>query len=337
MTGNAAAGVNDQVLAFVPTVPMRPNATYTLVVSNVFDLAGNAAVGQPYLATFATLDTIGPTITNLFLLSGHPPYAGATVPVEADLAGLESNATVSFTQDFTPIGTATNPPFQINVKMPQSGATTIRATATDQYGNSGQFVSLVLNVQSNLPPTLQFSLLTPASGPAPSGSFVLATVTAIPEAGVAIAQLKGYVGGAASGTLVTTNGSQLSVQGTIPATAVAGQMVEIYASATDILGDSSGQRSLAIPVSDGTPPTLAILAPASNAVVSVNQPLELLLQVSDNSTNVALSLTLSGGITATQSVALALAPNTPATNSFIVPLTGAPTGGQTVTRRGGRD
>ena len=160
---------------------------------------------------------------------------------------------------------------------------------------------------------------------------MLATVTAIPEAGVAIAQLKGYVGGAASGTLVTTNGSQLSVQGTIPATAVAGQMVEIYASATDILGDSSGQRSLAIPVSDGTPPTLAILAPASNAVVSVNQPLELLLQVSDNSTNVALSLTLSGGITATQSVALALAPNTPATNSFIVPLTGAPTGGQTVT------
>ena len=162
VTGNAAAGVNDQVLAFVPTVPMRPNATYTLVVSNVFDLAGNAAVGQPYLATFATLDTIGPTITNLFLLSGHPPYAGATVPVEADLAGLESNATVSFTQDFTPIGTATNPPFQINVKMPQSGATTIRATATDQYGNSGQFVSLV--TERAIEPAAHAAILAPDPG-----------------------------------------------------------------------------------------------------------------------------------------------------------------------------
>ena len=51
----------------------------------------------------------------------------------------------------------------------------------------------------------------------------------------------------------------------------------------------------------------------------------------DNSSNVTLSLTLSGGITATQGVALALTPNTPITNVFTVSLAGAPTGGQTVT------
>ncbi|MGA2656274.1 MAG: LamG-like jellyroll fold domain-containing protein [Verrucomicrobiota bacterium] len=329
--GSAAAGVDGQVLAFVPTAPLLPNATYTLTVSNVFDLAGNPAVGQPYIATFATLDTIGPTITNLFLVSGHPPYAGATVPVEADLAGSQPGAIVSFTQDFNPIGTATNPPFQINVKLPLAGSTTIRAIPTDQYGNSGQFVPLVLTVQSNQPPTVQISRVSPTNGPAPSGSAVIADVTAIPESGIAIARLSAYVGGAAAGTLATTNGTQLRVQGLVSATAVAGQLVEIYASATDILGDSSGQQSLAIPVSDGTPPTLAILAPASNTVLSVDQPLDLQMQVSDNSSNVTISLTLSGGIIATQSVALVLTPNTPITNVFTVSLAGAPTAGQTIT------
>ncbi len=329
--GSAAAGVDDQVLAFVPTVPLLPNATYTLTVSNVFDLAGNAAAGQPYIATFATLDTIGPTITNLHLVSGHPPYAGASVPVEADLAGNVPAATVTFTQDFTPIGTATNPPFQISVKLPLTGSTTIRAIPTDQYGNNGQFVPLVITVQSNTPPTVQFSLLSPTNGPVPSGSTVIAEVTALPESGIAVAQLKAYVGGAATGALATTNGTNLQVTGTVLADAVPGQQVEIYASATDVLGDSSGQQSFAISVSDGTPPTVAIIAPVSNAVVSVTQPLNLQVVVSDNSSNVTLGLTLSGGFAATRSVALTLTPNTPTTNVFTVPLTGAPTGGQIIT------
>ena len=301
VSGSTSVGVNGQVLAFVPTVLLLPNSTYTLTVSNVFDLAGNAAVGQPYIATFATLDTIGPTITNLYLLSGHPPFAGAIVPVEADLAGNEPGATVSFTQDFIPIGTATNLPFQINVKLPLSGSTTIRAISTDQYGNNGQFVPLVIAVQSNQPPMVEFTLVSPTNGPLPSGSMVVADVTALPETGIAIGQLNAYVGGAATGTLATTNGTQLRVQGLVSPNAVAGQFVEIYASVTDILGDSSGQQSLAIPVSDGTPPTLAILAPASNAVVSVTQPLSLQVQVSDNSSNVnlALTLVLSGGLSAT--------------------------------------
>ncbi|MDH7501179.1 MAG: Ig-like domain-containing protein, partial [Verrucomicrobiota bacterium] len=54
--GAGAVGVDGRVLSFVPADLLKPNASYTLTVSNVFDLAGNRATGEPFVATFATLD-----------------------------------------------------------------------------------------------------------------------------------------------------------------------------------------------------------------------------------------------------------------------------------------
>src|SRR6185503_8403740 len=100
--GTASVGVNGQVLSFVPTGELEPNRTYTITVSNVFDLAGNRAAGEPFTATFNTLDTIGPTIATLRIASNAAPVANRTVFLEALLATNEPGTTVRFTRDFAP-------------------------------------------------------------------------------------------------------------------------------------------------------------------------------------------------------------------------------------------
>jgi len=329
VSGSAALGINGQVMSFVPTVYLLPNATYSMVISNVFDLAGNRATGDPFRSTFATIDTIGPVIASLRLATNAVATGGATVPVVATLATNETGASVRFTQDFNPVGSATNVPYQVLVQLPRSGSTTIRAIATDQYGNDGQVVQLVITVAPPKPPAVQFTLVSPTNPPVPSGSALVVAVSASGDA--AISNLTAVIAGPASGAVVSTNGSSLLVEGVVSNTAVAGQQVQVLAQATDVLGVSSGEQPFDVLVSDGTPPALALLSPTNGAVIPAGPSFGLAVQVSDNSSNVTLSLTLSGGITATQGVALALTPNTPITNVFTVSLAGAPTGGQTVT------
>ncbi|HLH54539.1 MAG TPA: carboxypeptidase regulatory-like domain-containing protein, partial [Verrucomicrobiae bacterium] len=77
VAGASALGLNGQVISFVPTVNLQPNASYSMVISNVIDLAGNRATGEPFRSTFATIDTIGPVIASLQIASNTPPAAGA--------------------------------------------------------------------------------------------------------------------------------------------------------------------------------------------------------------------------------------------------------------------
>jgi hypothetical protein len=327
--GTPGIGINGQVLSFVPTVNLLPNTFYSVVVSNVIDLAGNRATGEPFIANFATIDTIGPVIASLQIVSNVPPAAGAVVPVVATLQANEVGASVRFTQDFNPAGTATNSPFVTMIQLPRSGSTTVRAIATDQYGNDGQVVQLVINVRQPLPPTIQFTLLSPTNTPVPSGSPVTVGVNATGD--TVISNLSAVFVGAVNGPLVKTNGGNLIAQGVISNTAVAGQPIEVLAQAIDNLGLSSGQQAFVLPVSDGTPPTLAILNPTNFAHLAAGASFPLTTVLSDNSSNLTLGLSLSGAFSSTQSVALALTPNVSKTNILNVPLIGAPTNGGLLT------
>jgi hypothetical protein len=324
--GSAALGINGQVMSFVPTVYLQPNAAYSMVISNVFDLSGNRAVGDPFTSSFATIDTIGPVIASLLLASNAVPTGGATVAVVATLATNEIGASVRFTQDFNPIGSTTNVPYQVLVQLPRSGSTTIRAIATDQYGNDGQVVQLVITVAPPQPPTVQFTLVSPTNGVVPTGSSVVVDVTATSDAG--ISNFTALAGGAATGPLLTTNGAHLRVQGFVPTNAIAGQDVQIFAQVTDNLGLSSGQQVFRLPTLDATPPGLVILGPTNNAVFNSGALLNLAVLASDNSSNITLGLTIFGSVTFTQTLAVALVPNTPLTNVFALALTNAsPLGG----------
>jgi len=324
--GTASVGVNGQVLSFVPAAELLPNATYTLIASNIFDLAGNRAAGEPFTARFATLDTLGPGIATLQLASNAVPVAGATVWVEAILDSTnEPGASVRFTQDFNPIGADTNAPFQVQVQLPLEGTTTIRAIATDRFGNDGPVAELVIVVEPRQPPTVQITLLSPTNGLVLSGSAVIAQVNALGHGGPF--QITAIVAGAATGALATATGTVLTVEGFVPGTATAQDTVLVLAQATDPFGLSSGQQVLTLPIFDATPPALAILSPANEADLPPDQPLALELRVSDNSSNVALEVVITGSLQATQRVSLTLVPNAPTTNFVTIPLTDAPTNG----------
>ncbi|MGH7971867.1 MAG: hypothetical protein ACREIC_24400, partial [Limisphaerales bacterium] len=118
------------------------------------------------------------------------------------------------------------------------------------------------------------------------------------------------------------------VQSQVPSTAQAGHKIQITSEAVDSLGRSSGVQVFTLDVSDGTPPSIAILGPPENTRLTPSVPLDLTVRASDNSTNVSLNLALSGSLVATQMISMALAPNTPVTNLFIAPLSNAfPSGG----------
>ena len=149
-------------------------------------------------------------------------------------------------------------------KLPASGSTTFRAIATDQYGTDGQVTQLVVTVQMPQPPTLHFTLVSPTNGVVPDGTSVIVDVTATADTG--ISNFSAVAGGAATGPLLSTNGTHLRVTGFVPTNAVAGQPVQIFAQVTDDLGLSSGQQVFSLPTRDTLAPTLAILAPTNNAV-----------------------------------------------------------------------
>ncbi len=295
VAGEAAVGVNNRVLSFLPAADLQPNATYTLSVSNVFDIAGNRAAAEPFVLTFNTLDTVGPTIASLQIASNALPVAGATVLIEALISGDEPNASVRFTRDFVPVGTATNVPFRVPVTLPASGSTTVRAIATDQYGNDGPFAELVITVQPPKPPTVQVTLVSPAAEPIPSGSTVIVNVTATGD--TAITNLTALVGGAANGILVTTNAATLQAQGVVTTNSGFGQVVRVFVQATDSLGLTTGQQSFDFAVLDATPPQVGIIAPAAQSVFEPGSTLPLSLQLADNFSVTEVSVTVAGAFT----------------------------------------
>lgn len=510
VAGTASLGINGQVLTFEPTVDLLPNAVYSIAISNVYDLAGNYAVGQPYLATFATLVTVGPSIASLQIASNAVPFAGSTIPVIAVLATNKAGDTVAFTQDFNAIGTVSNAPYQIMVTLPSTGSTTIRAIPTDQYGNAGQYVSLTIPVQFPAPPTVAFAgtfddglgqplrtnywtmtqttpglysvtfsnwlmnlawaqtgnvgglqnvgpsltlsnvggpvtgdfsvqtsftnaalpgpgldqvqlnvefqdgsvfldVLDNVSGgeahvwtgsangsisytntygtfrvarangvltgyvngvplysesntnavtsiqlvlqnnnapsdptavsfydfaltgasvqsqPAPPGSLVAVEVNAITP--TSLSNFTAIVGGAASGSLASTNGHQLLALGYVPTNATPYQPVQVFAQVTDGLGQSSGQSVLTIPVVDTVAPTLTILSPANESHPASGPSFNVTSVVSDNSSNVTLSLAVTGSFAYSELIPVTLTPNVSTTNVLTVPLAAAPTNG----------
>ncbi|HAV63463.1 MAG TPA: hypothetical protein DCY13_13985, partial [Verrucomicrobiales bacterium] len=302
VAGTTSVGVDGRVLSFVPTDLLKPNTSYTLTVNNVLDLAGNRATNEPYVATFATLDTIGPAIATLRIGDGLTPLAGRMVPVEAVLAVAEPGVNVRFTQDFNPAGSTTNVPYRRSITLPLTGSTTVRAIATDRFGNDGPFAELVISVQANQPPTIQFTRVTPISGSAPSGSFVAVDVTANDDS--AIGELRAIVAGIGAGNLASTNSNRLRVQGFVSAQAGPGSQVQIFADAKDDIGQSSGQQVFTLPISDGTKPTLAVNSPAAQSTIQPGATVPVTLQLNDNFGVSRVDLAVTGAFTTAVQTAL---------------------------------
>ncbi|HSH14854.1 MAG TPA: Ig-like domain-containing protein, partial [Verrucomicrobiae bacterium] len=181
-------------------------------------------------------------------------------------------------------------------------STTVRAIATDRFGNDGPFAELVITVLANQPPSIQFTRITPASGNAPSGSFVAVDVTAADDSGVA--ELRAIVAGIGAGDLAKTNATKLRVQGFVSTAAGPGQQVQIFAEAIDTIGQSSGQQVFALDISDGTKPTLAVTSPPAQSTIDPGATVPLTLQLNDNFGVSRVDLNVTGAFTSTVQSAL---------------------------------
>src|SRR5439155_6369581 len=67
-------------------------------------------------------------------------------------------------QDLQPVGFATNAPYRVNVQLPTSGKTTVRAIATDRFNNDGPVAELLVTVVSNQPPSVVLLRGNPSTG-----------------------------------------------------------------------------------------------------------------------------------------------------------------------------
>jgi hypothetical protein len=310
----------------VPLAAAPTNGGPITAAITATDAAGNSTV---VAHTFWLPNTLGPAIASMLIASNVPPLAGSNVPVVAILASNAPGDTVAFSENGALLGVATNSPYQILIQLPTNGSATISAVASDQFGNVGVPATLTINVVSNLLPSVQFVRISPASGPVPSDSSFEVEVNASGNGDVF--DITASVGGAANSASFQSTGTTLLVTGAVPPTAIAGQHVQITAEAVDALGRSTGPQVLELTVSDGTPPTLAILAPPENAQVTPGETLPITVFVGDNSSNVTLVCSVvSTAFSNTQTTAVSLTPNVPATNVITVALPNAPTNGSPI-------
>src|SRR5262249_51439567 len=126
----------------------------------------------------------GPSISSLRIADGVSPVAGGTIQLEAALASSEPGASVVFTQDFNPLGTADTLPFRVSLTLPTAGSTTFRAFAIDRFGNHGTNATLAINVVPNQPPVASLKRGTPVSGTLANGQPFTLQVSATDDLGV---------------------------------------------------------------------------------------------------------------------------------------------------------
>ncbi|HET6407449.1 MAG TPA: Ig-like domain-containing protein, partial [Chthoniobacteraceae bacterium] len=328
ISGTASVGLNGIVLTFGSATDLPPNATLTLTLSNVFDLAGNRAIGDPFTLNFSTLDTLGPNIAALALAAGESPIAGSTVAIEATLAAAEPGVSVRFSRDFTPIAVDSVAPFRANAELPFTGTTTIRAIATDRFGNDGPVRELQLSVVPNQPPTVQLTRVVPASGALTNRQSFSLRLTATDDATITNVALVGI------GVLpFATNfaiGTERTLTFTVPENASPAQTFRFIAQATDELGMRSPEVVLDLALVDSSPPSVRIISPAPQTLLDLSAGLNLLLSSSDNGGPHTLEVLASGGIISTQRLDLTTPAGNLVTNLITVPLTAASTAGGTL-------
>lgn len=319
VAGSLNLSEDGKILAFTPNAPLLPNRTYSLVASNLIDLAGNRFANEPLAAAFSTLDTVGPVVATL-RLNGQP-VAGASVPVEAILAEPEAGASVRFLKEAEPVALAATNPYIAYVTMPTNGSVRLQAIATDQFGNDGEITQLEVTVVSNTPPLVTLIRMDPTNGPVGTSKTLSFQLSADDDNAVTNITLVGL--GAVQAVRNFDSGTPTNLTFTVPATNLASSFLQFRAQSTDSLGAKSVEAVLDYVLEDKTLPELTFLQPTKDQVVNPLQPLDLEFAISDNSSNLAVKVQLSNLISMTAETNFLVIPNLAYTNRFRLSVTNA--------------
>jgi hypothetical protein len=269
VAGASSVGLGGLVVNFTPAVLLDVNARYTFTVSNVVDLAGNAATNQPFVSVFDTLDTIAPRIASLRLANGAAPIAGRLVDLEAVPEAVEAGMEVRFLDASGLLGTAIRSPFRIALRLPPPGTNIFRAIGIDRFGNEGEAAVLSLLITSNRPPVASLVRVEPASGAVASGATLSLRVSATDDASVTNLTLA--VSGAVTRTDIFNTGDERVVSISVPLEVSDDSVLSLRLTAVDELGVSSAPITIEVPVRRRHAP-----------VVSVAEPFEVVQRIATN-------------------------------------------------------
>jgi hypothetical protein len=302
-TGQPVAGsvsllFGNTVAVFTPEQPLMTNATYQYTLTGATDVAGNALVGGDVTASFATLDTQGPTISALNLDGAPSRIAGTSVTVVPTLPDTDL-ARVDYAVNDVPVQSVQASPFAFTVPLPV-GKSQVRVAATgiDTSGNRGQTASLVISIVPNQQPTVT---LTNTTGVVTlvQGQPLTFAVEASDDVALSkiVFSVVGVVNDSQEVDVPAGQGQFMtSFDLTIPATAVSNGDLTIQAGAIDSVGNPSQPVSLALQVQDGVKPTATFLTPVQNAQVIPGQSLDVVLSISDDVALESLTLTCNQGV-----------------------------------------
>jgi RHS repeat-associated protein len=236
--------------------------TYTLT-AKATDGQGAEIISAP--RTIAVSDTHTPPTVNLSAPANNAIYAAPpSITVTASAASGDANVTltkVDFYANGSLIGTRTATPYSIAWASPAPGSYSLTATVTDSQNLQTTSAARTVTVNAaNLPPTV--SLTAPANNAnyATPATIALSASATAPEANDTVAKVDFY----ANGNLIgTATAAPYNFSWANP---VAGTYT-LTATATDGQGGQTTSASRAITVSDThTPPTIALSAPANNAI-----------------------------------------------------------------------
>jgi sulfur relay (sulfurtransferase) complex TusBCD TusD component (DsrE family) len=256
--------VNGSTLATITSFPFTTTWTPTVAGSYTLQAVATDNLGnQTTSAAVAMTVTSGtaPAVAITAPTSGSTLANGGTTTITATAtANTGTIANVRIFANGTLLGTDTSFPYSATFSSSSNGSYSLTAIATDTVGNQTTSAAISLTVAANQSPTA--SITAPAAGSVGVGSANTVTATAA-DADGSVASVQFFANGTSLGTDTTAPYS-------ITWTPTVAGSVNLTAVATDDLGATVTTATVAMTVTGGNQPTVAVTAPATATSIAVN-------------------------------------------------------------------
>ena len=261
LAGTRTLVLGGTAVVFTQSEPLADNATYTISVDGVTDTSGNG-LAAPFAASFATLDTIAPSIDAIIVPAGGRP--GETITVEAQVSAPDVDA-VEFLVDGVVVAVAANesaPGVYLGTFEMPAMSVQVSARAVDLSGNVGPTAASVpVPVVVDLPP--ETSITSPAPGAVVlSNNSLDVSINATDD--VAVTEIRLTAAGIIGFEETRDFGSgsaSLNTLFTVPLPESANGALALTATATDSAGQSVSS-GISVDITIDRPPEVTLTAPA---------------------------------------------------------------------------
>jgi hypothetical protein len=279
--GLSSLTAGNTAVVFSPQQFLLPNTFYVVTLANVADTAGNPLTAS-VTARFFTVDTLAPVVTALQIAGS--PRAGSPITLQPVVTG-DDVARVEFRSAEGAAQAVSTAPFAASFTLPSDrSSTTFTVVAVDATGNRSAVFEQTVAIQANAPPVAVLTNLTGGTD-VRQGQTVTFEVRATDDAGLAQV-LFSTVGAVTLSTSRTVSGGQTAFVATfdvvVPPAATSGVPLTVQAAAIDTAGLQSAAVTLSLVVRDGNKPAVTFVAPVNNAVVIAGQPLDVVVDASDD-------------------------------------------------------